>query len=580
MAGGKENARQKMINLMYLVFIAMLALNMSKEVLMTFGEIDREVVKSTKSLKESNKAAIQVIKNSAKNDSLQWYTAYQPISKIAEAANELTEFINKNDNELVTPYEVNDVTYQSFKRPILEKDNSFGRTIDGSIPEMVGDYEVMDNSASYDEMLFTGDYVNEDNTGYTAAGQEFVRLVNNFRDTAIEEITKSDISRDTTKNKIWNDSKSGLIRIIEQSFNTDVVKVGKAEDKIKSWLHFNFEGFPEIASITKLTLMEEDVENVIQTMISSINEVILGENLTSLRAIPMNVNVFYENSKLEGSIALGKYDETFVASKVKIKNGNGPEREYRAIDVMENGEVVLEKLNLNVGSAGAKKLTGEIIFIRTENGEDVEKSIPIDHEYFVNPPLANISNKDMNIVYEDIENILNITMPGVSNDNIEIISPPTIKPGNNGEFIMVNQKKGSTGKVSIVVKDKLTNFTSPPVVFDVVAVPDPFAAFSLKGDKFSANQMLTGKIEGTFNNERLDNSLQLRITEFKVKIGLRNMGVVRNTNGAFNDRVKSELKRARRGTQITISDIVFSSSKIDRGRKSLFSQNQVVLTVR
>ena len=547
---------------------------------MTFGEIDREVVKSTKSLKESNKAAIQVIKNSAKNDSLQWYTAYQPISKIAEAANELTEFINKNDNELVTPYEVNDVTYQSFKRPILEKDNSFGRTIDGSIPEMVGDYEVMDNSASYDEMLFTGDYVNEDNTGYTAAAQEFVRLVNNFRDTAIEEITNSDISRDTTKNKIWNDSKTGLIRLIEQSFNTDVVKVGKAEDKIKSWLHFNFEGFPEIASITKLTLMEEDVENVIQTMISSINEVILGENLTSLRAIPMNVNVFYENSKLEGTVALGKYDETFVASKVKIKNGNSPEREYRAIDVMENGEVVLEKLNLNVGSAGAKKLTGEIIFIRTENGEDVEKSIPIDHEYFVNPPLANISNKDMNIVYEDIENILNITMPGVSNDNIEIISPPTIKPGNNGEFIMVNQKKGSTGKVSIVVKDKLTNFTSPPVVFDVVAVPDPFAAFSLKGDKFSANQMLTGKIEGTFNNERLDNSLQLRITEFKVKIGLRNMGVVRNTNGAFNDRVKSELKRARRGTQITISDIVFSSSKIDRGRKSLFSQNQVVLTVR
>ena len=164
-----------------------------------------------------------------------------------------------------------------------------------------------------------------------------------------------------------------------------MVKVGKAEDKIKSWLHFNFEGFPEIASITKLTLMEEDVENVIQTMVSTVNEVILGENLTSLRAIPMNVNVFYENSKLEGTVALGKYDETFVASKVKIKNGNAPVKEYRAIDVMENGEVVLEKLNLNVGSAGAKKLTGEIIFVRTENGEDVKKSIPIDHEYFVTP---------------------------------------------------------------------------------------------------------------------------------------------------------------------------------------------------
>ena len=580
MAGGKENARQKMINLMYLVFIAMLALNMSKEVLMTFGEIDREVVKSTKSLKESNKAAIQVIKNSAKNDSLQWYTAYQPISKIAEAANELTEFINKNDNELVTPYEVNDVTYQTFKRPILEKDNSFGRTIDGSIPEMVGDYEVMDNSASYDEMLFTGDYVNEDNTGYTAAGQEFVRLVNNFRDTAIEEITKSDISRDTTKNKIWSDSKSGLIRIIEQSFNTDVVKVGKAEDKIKSWLHFNFEGFPEIASITKLTLMEEDVENVIQTMISSINEVILGENLTALRAIPLNVNVFYENSKLEGSIALGKYDETFVASTVMIKNGNGPMKEYKASDVMENGEVVLEKLKLNVGAAGAKKLTGKIVFIRTENGEDVSKEIPIDHEYFVNPPLAIVSNKDMNIVYESIENTLSISMPGVSNENIEILAPRSIKKGKNpGEYIM-NDEKGKNGKVAIRVRDKVSGIESPPVVFDVVRLPKPLALFSSEGSRLSNQQIAAGVISGSFNNDRLDNGLKLGVAEFKVRLGLRNLGVVRNTNGRLNDRVKKEILRARRGETVQITDIKLTSLKIDKGTRRLSTQNDIVLTIR
>ena len=36
MAGGKQSARQKMINLMYLVFIAMMAMTMSKEVLSAF----------------------------------------------------------------------------------------------------------------------------------------------------------------------------------------------------------------------------------------------------------------------------------------------------------------------------------------------------------------------------------------------------------------------------------------------------------------------------------------------------------------------------------------------------------------
>ena len=42
MAGGKLSARQKMINLMYLVFISMIAMTMSKEVLSAFGLMDQK----------------------------------------------------------------------------------------------------------------------------------------------------------------------------------------------------------------------------------------------------------------------------------------------------------------------------------------------------------------------------------------------------------------------------------------------------------------------------------------------------------------------------------------------------------
>ena len=575
MAGGKENARQKMINLMYLVFIAMLALNMSKEVLMTFGEIEREVTKSSKSLKASNKAALSVMQSSAKNDSIVWYAPNETVSKIAVAADELVDFINKEGNELVPITETN--PNQIFKRPIKIKDNEYGRTINGNIPETLGDYERMDNSQAYDELLF----INGTEDGYTDAGREFVRLVNNFRDVSIDAIENSNIgSNDTIIKKRWDESTASLKNLVESSFNTDPVKVGKGEDKVKSWLHFNFEGFPEIASTTKITLLEEDALNVIKTLVSNVNEIILGENLSSLRAIPMNVNVFYENSKLEGTVALGKYDETFIASKVKIKNGNGPMKEYRAVDVMENGEVVLEKLNLNVGSAGAKKLTGEIIFIRTENGEDVEKSIPIDHEYFVNPPLANVSNKDMNIVYESIENTLNITMPGVSNENIEILAPKSIKKGKNpGEYIMLDEK-GKNGKVAIRVRDKVSGIESPPVVFDVVRLPKPLALFSSEGSRLSNQQIAAGVVSGSFNNDRLDNGLKLGVAEFKVRIGLRNLGVVRNTNGRLNDRVKKEILRARRGETVQITDIKLTSLKIDKGTRRLSTQNDIVLTIR
>ena len=575
MAGGKENARQKMINLMYLVFIAMLALNMSKEVLMTFGEIEREVSKSSKSLQASNNVALSVMQSSAKNDSIVWYAPYETVNRIAVATDELVEFINKKGNDLITASDDN--PDQIFKRPVKIKENDYGRTINGSIPETLGDYERMDNSQAYDEVLF----MNGTEDGYTDAGREFVRLVNNFRDVATDAINNSNIgSNDTIIKKRWDETTSSLRNLVESSFNTDPVKVGKGEDKVKSWLHFNFEGFPEIASTTKITLLEEDALNVVKTLVSTVNEIILGENLSSLRAIVSNVNVFYENSKLEGSVALGKYDETFVASKVKIKNGNGPMKEYRAIDVMENGEVVLEKLNLNVGGPGAKKLTGEIVFVRTEKGEDVEKTIPIDHEYFVNPPLAIVNNPDMNVVYQDIENKLNITMPGVANENIQIMSPSTIRQSTRaGEYIM-EKERGTNGKVRIIIKDKVSGIVSPAVVFDVVKLPTPIADFSEDGNTLAKQAISSGTLVGSFNNPRLDASLKLNVAEFKVKVGARNLGVVRGTRGAFNQRVKSEIMRAGRGTDIKIFDIRYNSAKIDNGARFLTADNQVVLTVR
>jgi len=51
---GKVDTRQKMINMMYLVFIAMLALNISKEVLATIGVINEDLETSIEQLSNDN----------------------------------------------------------------------------------------------------------------------------------------------------------------------------------------------------------------------------------------------------------------------------------------------------------------------------------------------------------------------------------------------------------------------------------------------------------------------------------------------------------------------------------------------
>ena len=66
---GKSDTRQKMINMMYLVFIAMLALNISKEVLATLGILNDDLESSISELESSSKISYdQINSNSDKLD--------------------------------------------------------------------------------------------------------------------------------------------------------------------------------------------------------------------------------------------------------------------------------------------------------------------------------------------------------------------------------------------------------------------------------------------------------------------------------------------------------------------------------
>ena len=54
MAHGKETPRQKMIGMMYLVLMAMLALNVSKDVLNAFVLVDEGLTNTTQNFAKKN----------------------------------------------------------------------------------------------------------------------------------------------------------------------------------------------------------------------------------------------------------------------------------------------------------------------------------------------------------------------------------------------------------------------------------------------------------------------------------------------------------------------------------------------
>ena len=72
MAGAKETPRQKLISLMYLVFITMLALNVSKEVLDGFGQMFEKISDANVRVDESNNLLLENINVNAEEKGGKW----------------------------------------------------------------------------------------------------------------------------------------------------------------------------------------------------------------------------------------------------------------------------------------------------------------------------------------------------------------------------------------------------------------------------------------------------------------------------------------------------------------------------
>src|SRR5690554_663148 len=175
MAGGKLSARQKMINLMYLVFIAMLALNMSKEVLSAFGLMNEKLTESNGAASQRNNAFMQGLAEKVSEQPAK----YQPLKEQADQISTLSDNFNAYLEEL--------------------KGNMIATV------ENPKDYEVMDKGDYLDNHFFKGDKLKEE-------GQTFMAEIAKFRDGVVEILSKNpdmaSIAEDVKKKFETEDRKS------------------------------------------------------------------------------------------------------------------------------------------------------------------------------------------------------------------------------------------------------------------------------------------------------------------------------------------------------------------------------------
>lgn len=93
MAGGKLSPRQKMINLMYLVFIAMLALNMSKEVLSAFGLLNEKISVANVATSQRNTAFMEGLAQKATDEPAQYAAVKAKADEVSQVSDGLDAYI-------------------------------------------------------------------------------------------------------------------------------------------------------------------------------------------------------------------------------------------------------------------------------------------------------------------------------------------------------------------------------------------------------------------------------------------------------------------------------------------------------
>jgi gliding motility-associated protein GldM len=373
MAGGKLTPRQKMVNLMYLVFIAMLALNMSKEVLSAFGLMNEKFDAANTSAESMNASMLQALDKKAGEDA-HFVQAAADAKKVAGISKDFYAFLGTLKADATEGVEVDKET--------------------GKLP-----YESMDKGHAIDEGWFEGD-------GYSKKGEE---IVNQFSKYVAD-----------MKAAVGNNSKlKGVVAEIEGKFNTS--DVTDHEGITKKYLDYHFKGFPAIASLTKITSFQNDVKKAE----ADIYSILLGKaaveassmkNFTAL--VVLDKNAYYQGEKVTGKVVLGKYD-----ANTKPTSFQGPGK-------LENGQAII---SLTAGGVGEQKINGKFTFV--QDGETIPLAFEGKYVVVPRPNSATISADKMNVVYRGVSNPISISFAGVAADKVTA-SAPGLKPAGAGKYVM------------------------------------------------------------------------------------------------------------------------------------------------
>jgi hypothetical protein len=577
MAGGKETPRQKMIGMMYLVLTALLALNVSKQILDAFVAIEENIQKSNiaqydrgnafeAAVSEEINTTPKNAENAAKREKL------QKIQKQMKQVNDLSDKLLKNIDEIkleileksgeaVKEYKKDDETVILWEKggpckPIRMNLMAVQAKDQYDIPmhEIVGDdikTPTGKGKQLWEDMLKFRSDILKAVGNYNDGGKSYSINPTNINDYTKNADLVKKVEAMLAKSKTnHRDDDETLKDIYIGLTKPERVKVHDMEGV--HWIGATFDHSPLVAAVASLTSMQQDILSARSAALGLLkSKVSTGEySFNKIVGLAYGPQIANTGDEVELKVMMAAFD-----------SDNQPEVTGPGAITVEGGQGTIK----TKVSAGAEMVLSGTVSIKNKSG--IKKTENWTHTIKIMKPQGTVSLPELNVLYKGYNNVVEGVASGYDQTILNGNGVSLTKSGNG--YIGRVSGAGRTATISISGKNSVTNKTVSlgTFTFRVMNLPPPSLFFGATEDGGKASKAET-RLFARYSDSPLKAEFSVQTWELNVAGAPR---PAKGSGNTLNADGISLMRQAKPGSTISFMTQVKGPDGILRKKSGVFT---------
>ncbi|MBK9291451.1 MAG: hypothetical protein IPM52_07475 [Bacteroidetes bacterium] len=528
MAGYKETPRQKMIGMLYLVLTALLALNVSKDILDAFLVVNESMVSTNESFTSKIVSEYGRFENQYNMNPAKVGEFWEKAQEVRRRTVELLNYIEDIQLEVVARSEriSKEQALERFfeMREVPDRMNP-GQTI--RKPQVrLADVPSRDK---YDEA--TNFMIGQNKNG---KAYELARKLDEYREFILS---------------IVGEAYADKIGLNTKGRYTDAT--GTPQD----WQYHNFYHTILAANITILNKIMAEIKNAefdaINRLYANISEKDFKFDNISAKVIPRSTYIL-AGQNYEAEVLVAAYDSKTNAD-VRVLRGVDriTDANIGSAQVVKSQNGVV-KLSFPAQTVGPQRYAG-IIELRDPVSQEIVR-YPFSADYIVAPPSLTVAPLKMNILYAGLKNPISLSSPGIPAEQIvPSISVGKITKKPDGTFEAEVPVSARTATISAVANVDGRSLPLGSFEFRVKQVPNPVAKIADMTDgQIDRNRLLAARaiipemVDFDFSDYHFE-IVQYELTTYRGN-ELQRTGTIRGN--VFTEPVLNIIRNAARGQRL------------------------------